>query len=67
MRNNVIDDLKNNSKSSKNRRDKLDFQSELNEVELKYLLGLIANSEFKGVDLQTIYSITAKIQNKLLK
>ena len=58
----ILEDLKNNSKKKQ-----LDFQSELNKEELKYLLNLIANSEFKGVDLQIIYSITAKVQNKLLK
>ena len=58
----ILEDLKQN-----NKRKQLDFQSELTKEELKYLLNLIANSEFKGVDLQTIYSITAKVQNKLLK
>jgi|TARA_R110002167_G_scaffold138422_3_gene325625 hypothetical protein len=37
------------------------------EDELKYLLTLIAHSEFKGIDLQIIYNITAKIQNKLIR
>ena len=58
----ILEDLKQSSKKKQ-----LDFQSELTKEELKYLLNLIANSEFKGVDLQTIYSITAKVQNKLLK
>ena len=58
----IIDDIKQREKKKQ-----LDFQSELTKEELKYLLNLIANSEFKGVDLQTIYSITAKVQNKLLK
>ena len=58
----ILEDLKQNK-----RKQQLDFQSELTKEELKYLLNLIANSEFKGVDLQTIYSITAKVQNKLLK
>ena len=57
----IIEDLK-----QKDTKKQLDFQSELTKEELKYLLNLIANSEFKGVDLQTIYSITAKVQNKLL-
>ena len=57
----ILEDLKNTQ-----RKQQLDFQSELTKEELKYLLNLIANSEFKGVDLQTIYSITAKVQNKLL-
>lgn len=58
----ILEDLKKTQ-----RKQQLDFQSELTKEELKYLLNLIANSEFKGVDLQTIYSITAKVQNKLLK
>lgn len=61
----ILEDLKESSRNKKV--GKLDFQSELTKEELKYLLNLIANSEFKGVDLQTIYSITAKVQNKLLK
>ena len=35
--------------------------------ELKYLITLIGKSEFKGVDLQIVYSITAKLQNQLKK
>ena len=58
----ILEDLKQSTKKKQ-----LDFQSELTKEELKYLLNLIANSEFKGVDLQIIYSITAKIQNKILK
>tara|TARA_R110000787_G_C13388566_1_gene442451 strand:+ start:1369 stop:1557 length:189 start_codon:yes stop_codon:yes gene_type:complete len=61
MASTLLEDLKNTQ-----RKQQLDFQSELTKEELKYLLNLIANSEFKGVDLQTIYSITAKVQNKLL-
>ena len=60
----TLGDLKENSRNRQ--AGKLDVQSELTKEELKYLLNLIANSEFKGVDLQTIYSITAKVQNKLL-
>ena len=37
----------------------------LNQNELKYLLQLISKSDFKGADLQTIFSITAKLQNQL--
>jgi|TARA_B100001059_G_scaffold49239_1_gene42332 hypothetical protein len=33
--------------------------------ELKYLITLIGKSDFKGSDLQIIYSITAKLQNQL--
>ena len=57
----ILEDLKKTQ-----RKQQLDFQAELTKEELKYLLNLIANSEFKGVDLQIIYSITAKVQNKLL-
>ena len=57
----ILEDLKKTQ-----RKQQLDFQAELTKEEQKYLLNLIANSEFKGVDLQTIYSITAKVQNKLL-
>jgi len=39
----------------------------LNQNELKYLLQLISKSDFKGADLQTIFSITAKLQNQLKK
>ena len=39
--------------------------TKLNENEIKYLITLIGKSEFKGVDLQTVYSITAKLQNQL--
>jgi len=41
--------------------------TQLSEIELKYLIGLIGRSEFKGSDLQLIYSITAKLQNQLKK
>ena len=41
--------------------------SELTPDEIKYLITLIGKSEFKGVDLQIVYSITAKLQNQLKK
>ena len=41
--------------------------TQLSEIELKYLITLIGRSEFKGSDLQLIYSITAKLQNQLKK
>tara|TARA_R110002153_G_scaffold121567_1_gene267189 strand:+ start:685 stop:906 length:222 start_codon:yes stop_codon:yes gene_type:complete len=41
--------------------------TQLNDIELKHLIGLIGRSEFKGADLQLIYSITAKLQNQLKK
>ena len=37
----------------------------LTATELKYLLQLISKSDFKGADLQIIFSITAKLQNQL--
>ena len=40
---------------------------QLTSDELKYLITLIGNSEFKGIDLQVVYSITAKLQNQLKK
>lgn len=60
----IVDDIKKTANRTGVRQN---FKTDLTEEELKYLLGLIANSEFRGVDLQIIYSITAKIQNKLLK
>ena len=41
--------------------------TKLTDIELKHLIGLIGRSEFKGADLQLIYSITAKLQNQLKK
>ena len=41
--------------------------TQLTDVELKYLITLIGKSDFKGSDLQIIYSITAKLQNQLKK
>ena len=40
---------------------------ELTPDEIKYLITLIGKSEFKGIDLQVVYSITAKLQNQLKK
>ena len=40
---------------------------ELTPDEIKYLITLNGKSEFKGVDLQIVYSITAKLQNQLKK
>ena len=39
--------------------------TELDDNELKYLITLIGKSDFKGVDLQIVYTITAKLQNQL--
>jgi hypothetical protein len=41
--------------------------TELSNDELKYLITLIGKSDFKGVDLQIVYTITAKLQNQLKK
>ena len=41
------------------------LRTQLNPHEVQYLIGLIARSDFKGVDLQTIFTITAKLQNQL--
>jgi hypothetical protein len=39
--------------------------TKLSEEEIKYLIALIGRSDFKGIDLTIVYSITAKLQNKL--
>ena len=39
--------------------------TQLNENELQYLLSLIARSDFKGKDIQILYTIVAKLQNQL--
>ena len=39
--------------------------TKLSEEEIKYLIALIGRSDFKGVDLTIVYSITAKLQNQL--
>ena len=39
--------------------------TQLSDIEIKYLITLIGKSDFKGSDLQLIYSITAKLQNQL--
>ena len=41
--------------------------TELSNDELKYLITLIGKSDFKGIDLQIVYTITAKLQNQLNK
>lgn len=41
------------------------LRTQLNPDEIQYLISLIARSDFKGVDLQTVFSITAKLQNQL--
>lgn len=39
--------------------------TQLSPNEIKYLITLIGKSEFKGIDLQIVYTITAKLQNQL--
>ena len=41
------------------------WRIQLSPNEIQYLIGLIARSDFKGSDLQTIFTITAKLQNQL--
>ena len=44
---------------------KLSF-TQLNEDELKYIISLIARSDFKGTDIQIMYNIIAKLQNQII-
>ena len=39
--------------------------TDLSEGEIKYLIKMIANSKFDGLEMQIIYIITAKLQNQL--
>ena len=41
--------------------------TELTNDEIKFLINLIGKSEFIGRDVQILYSIVAKLQNKLTK
>ena len=52
---------------SKQKKDTSNQLMQLSSDEIKYLITLIGKSEFKGVDLQIVYSITAKLQNQLKK
>jgi hypothetical protein len=57
-------------KQEENKKSKVQLEQakklkELTKDELKYLIQLIGRSEFLGKDLQTLYSITAKLQNQL--
>ena len=60
----VLDKQKNKQKLAQQKAQQL---TQLADVELKYLITLIGKSDFKGSDLQIIYSITAKLQNQLKK
>ena len=50
---------------SKQKKDASDQLMQLSSDEIKYLITLIGKSEFKGTDLQLVYTITAKLQNQL--
>ena len=54
----------NNNPQNNNPKNAKQF-SQLSDIELKYLITLIGKSDFRGSDLQLIYSITAKLQNQL--
>ena len=60
----VLDKQKNKQKLAQQKAQQL---TQLTDVELKYLISLIGKSDFKGIDLQLVYSITAKLQNQLKK
>ena len=60
----VLDKQKNKQKQAQQKVQQL---TQLTDVELKYLISLIGKSDFKGIDLQLVYSITAKLQNQLKK
>ena len=58
--------LKEPSKTkTKNQENSVKIYTELTNEEIKYLINLIGKSEFIGKDLQILYSIVAKLQNKL--
>ena len=50
---------------SKQKKDASNQLMQLSSDEIKYLITLIGKSEFKGTDLQLVYTITAKLQNQL--
>jgi len=52
---------------SKQKKDTSNQLMQLSSDEIKYLITLIGKSEFKGTDLQLVYTITAKLQNQLKK
>ena len=51
--------------TQQSKKDLDEIYTKLTGEEIKYLISLIGRSEFKGMDLQILYSITAKLQNKL--
>ena len=58
-------DKQNQRKKEKKQQQIKNHLTSLTATELKYLLQLIGKSDFKGADLQIIFSITAKLQNQL--
>jgi hypothetical protein len=38
---------------------------QLSKDEIKYLLGMLAQRTFEGLEVQIVYNITAKLQNQL--
>ena len=53
------------NKQTKKKQAQINELTQLSPDEVKYLITLIGKSEFKGVDLQIVYTITAKLQNQL--
>ena len=60
-------DKQNEKKKQQKQKINNNHLTNLTPTEVKYLLQLISKSEFKGADLQIIFSITAKLQNQLHK
>jgi len=60
-------DKQNEKKKQQKQKINNNHLTNLTPTEVKYLLQLISKSEFKGADLQIIFSITAKLQNQLQK
>jgi len=57
----------NKSIKPKSKQDLKQMYTELTNDEIKFLINLIGKSEFMGRDVQLLYSIVAKLQNKLNK
>jgi len=60
-------DKQNEKKKQQKQKINNNHLTNLTPTEVKYLLQLISKSEFKGADLQIIFSITSKLQNQLKK
>jgi hypothetical protein len=64
----ILDKQKTKNKHIKNKpSSNTNHLTNLTTSEVKYLLQLISKSEFKGADLQMIFTITAKLQNQITK